>query len=90
MDKVQKYNSFNTNTPSSESYRKNFVVFTVFKELKKDRHGLPERVYLAEGFMFFQFQISLFHKVSLAICVFFSHAPAKYSYEVDSIGVTSR
>jgi len=22
MDKVQKYNSFNTNTPSSESYRK--------------------------------------------------------------------
>jgi len=25
MDKVQKYNSFNTNTPSSESYRKVFV-----------------------------------------------------------------
>jgi hypothetical protein len=23
MDKVQKYNSFNTNTPSSESYREN-------------------------------------------------------------------
>jgi hypothetical protein len=23
MDKVQKHNSFNTNTPSSESYRKN-------------------------------------------------------------------
>jgi hypothetical protein len=25
MDKVQKYNSFNTNTPSSESYR-NYIV----------------------------------------------------------------
>jgi len=25
MDKVQKYNSFNTNTPSSESYR-NYLV----------------------------------------------------------------
>jgi len=25
MDKVQKHNSFNTNTPSSESYRNNFL-----------------------------------------------------------------
>jgi hypothetical protein len=26
MDKVQKYNSFNTNTPSSESYRDSLLV----------------------------------------------------------------
>jgi len=29
MDKVQKYNSFNTNTPSSESYR-NYHFCSVF------------------------------------------------------------
>jgi hypothetical protein len=28
MDKVQKYNSFNTNTPSSESYRNYLTVLT--------------------------------------------------------------
>jgi hypothetical protein len=28
MDKVQKYNSFNTNTPSSESCRKRLVLYT--------------------------------------------------------------
>jgi hypothetical protein len=28
MDKVQKHNSFNTNTPSSESYRKHSSCFT--------------------------------------------------------------
>jgi hypothetical protein len=30
MDKVQKYNSFNTNTPSSESYR-NYLYMYQFK-----------------------------------------------------------
>jgi hypothetical protein len=30
MDKVQKYNSFNTNTPSSESYR-NYLCLLVFQ-----------------------------------------------------------
>jgi hypothetical protein len=29
MDKVQKHNSFNTNTPSSESYR-NYLVFGLY------------------------------------------------------------
>jgi hypothetical protein len=27
MDEVQKHNSFNTNTPSSESYRSYFVLY---------------------------------------------------------------
>jgi hypothetical protein len=27
MDKVQKYNSFNTNTPSSESYRNQEILY---------------------------------------------------------------
>jgi hypothetical protein len=36
MDKVQKYNSFNTNTPSSESYR-NYLVLCV-KENKTAGH----------------------------------------------------
>jgi len=30
MDKVQKHNSFNTNTPSSESYR-NFILLETWK-----------------------------------------------------------
>jgi len=35
MDKVQKYNSFNTNTPSSESYRKYGVrIYTAIKLLR--------------------------------------------------------
>jgi len=29
MDKVQKHNSFNTNTPSSESYRNHFKLDTL-------------------------------------------------------------
>jgi hypothetical protein len=35
MDKVQKYNSFNTNTPSSESYRKYTHEGSVIKLLRK-------------------------------------------------------
>jgi hypothetical protein len=31
MDKVQKYNSFNTNTPSSESYRNYLTKIMVMK-----------------------------------------------------------
>jgi len=30
MDKVQKYNSFNTNTPSSESYRNYLGYFMLY------------------------------------------------------------
>jgi len=33
MDKVQKHNSFSTNTPSSESYRNYFTVWWIFNEL---------------------------------------------------------
>jgi hypothetical protein len=39
MDKVQKHNSFNTNTPSSESYRKNTENILTFLQLL----GLCER-----------------------------------------------
>jgi len=35
MDKVQKYNSFNTNTPSSESYRNYLSKKKVVNELMR-------------------------------------------------------
>jgi len=38
MDKVQKYNSFNTNTPSSESYRNYFEYWFILKRLQEAEH----------------------------------------------------
>jgi len=37
MDKVQKYNSFNTNTPSSESYR-NYSLFMLVLNLSRESY----------------------------------------------------
>jgi len=38
MDKVQKYNSFNTNTPSSESYRNYQNISCTFHSIKIALH----------------------------------------------------
>jgi len=58
MDKVQKYNSFNTNTPSSESYRKDRLSvkskLTIYKALigYKITHACPAWEYEAESQLF--------------------------------------
>jgi hypothetical protein len=37
MDKVQKHNSLNTNTPSSESYKNDFISSTPEKKRRSDK-----------------------------------------------------